>query len=310
MIRILTITNFIFILTLYTSDCFSKELKNKIIVKIQNEIITEFDIKNKILSTLALTNQEITQSKINNLKKSSVDSLIEIKLKKIELSKYKYTDDNTRINNYLNLISSNDINQLKNKFETQNLDFEQFLNEIKTEFKWQQFIYNTYSKKIDIGTVDIEEEINSYMKNQSGIEEIIISKIEILLDNNESDKEKIINLQKMIDQQGFDAVAKTLGSPIPSPSKNEMDWINKKSLSKPVYQAIQTLNIGEISKPILIQNSALILKLNDKRVSKSKNINKDELRKKIIERKKNELFQLYSRSFLSQLKNNFLIEYK
>ena len=146
--------------------------------------------------------------------------------------------------------------------------------------------------------------------NQSGIEEIIISKIEILLDNNESDKEKIINLQKMIDQQGFDAVAKTLGSPIPSPSKNEMDWINKKSLSKPVYQAIQTLNIGEISKPILIQNSALILKLNDKRVSKSKNINKDELRKKIIERKKNELFQLYSRSFLSQLKNNFLIEYK
>ena len=103
MIRILTITNFIFILTLYTSDCFSKELKNKIIVKIQNEIITEFDIKNKILSTLALTNQEITQSKINNLKKSSVDSLIEIKLKKIELSKYKYTDDNTRINNYLNI---------------------------------------------------------------------------------------------------------------------------------------------------------------------------------------------------------------
>ena len=140
MIRILTITNFIFILTLYTSDCFSKELKNKIIVKIQNEIITEFDIKNKILSTLALTNQEITQSKINNLKKSSVDSLIEIKLKKIELSKYKYTDDNTRINNYLNLISSNNINQLKNKFETQNLDFEQFLNEIKTEFRWQQFI--------------------------------------------------------------------------------------------------------------------------------------------------------------------------
>jgi peptidyl-prolyl cis-trans isomerase SurA len=310
MIKILTIVNLIIFLTLNASNCFAKKLQNKIIVKIQNEIITEFDIKNKILSTLILANQEVTQAKINSLKNSSINSLVDYKLKKIELSKYNYTADQNRLNNYLNLISSNNINQLKNKFKQQNLDFEQLLNEIKIEFKWQKFIYNNYSKKIDISTVDIEKEINSYIKNQSDIEEISISKIEVLLDNNESDKEKILNLQKMIDQQGFDVVAKTLGSPIYSSDKNEINWINKKSLSKPVFQAIQRLSVGEISEPIIIQNTALILKLNDKRVSKSNNFNKDDLRKKIIEQKKNELFQLYSKSYLSQLKNNILIEYK
>ena len=310
MIRILTIINFIIFFSFHISNCFAVELQNKIIVKIQNEIITAFEIKNKILSTLVLANQEVTQSKINSLKKSSINSLIEYKLKKIELSKYKYTADKTRLNNYLNAISSNNVNQLKNKFEQQNLDFEQLLDEIKTEFKWQKFIYNTFSKKIDIDTIDIEEEINVYIKNQSDIEEIIISKIEILLDNNESDKEKILNLQKMINLQGFDAVAQTLGSSIQAPNKSDADWINIRSLSKPIYQAVQTLDIGEISKPITVTNSLLILKLNDKRFSKSKNIDKEELRKKIIEQKTNELFQLYSRSFLSQLKNNLLIEYK
>ena len=94
------------------------------------------------------------------------------------------------------------------------------------------------------------------------------------------------------------------------PLEDTVNWINKKSLSKPVFQAIQRLSVGEISEPIIIQNTALILKLNDKRVSKSNNFNKDDLRKKIIEQKKNELFQLYSKSYLSQLKNNILIEYK
>ena len=114
----------------------------------------------------------------------------------------------------------------------------------------------------------------------------------------------------MINLQGFDAVAQTLDSSIQAPNKSDADWINVRSLSKPIYQAVQTLDIGEISKPITVQNSLLILKLNDKRFSKSKNIDKEEQRKKIIEQKTNELFQLYSRSFLSQLKNNLLIEYK
>ena len=44
--------------------------------------------------------------------------------------------------------------------------------------------------------------------------------------------------------------------------------------------------------------------------SKPKNINTTELKKNIINQKKNELFTLYSRSHLSKLKNNTYIEYK
>ena len=44
------------------------KFKNNIIVKIENEIITNFEIKNKILSTLILSNQEINQKNINSIK--------------------------------------------------------------------------------------------------------------------------------------------------------------------------------------------------------------------------------------------------
>ena len=70
------------------------------------------------------------------------------------------------------------------------------------------------------------------------------------------------------------------------------------------------MNKGDISKPIKKQNSVLFLKINDKRISKSENINIVELKNNLINQKKNELFNLYSRSHLSKLQNTSLIEYK
>ena len=70
------------------------------------------------------------------------------------------------------------------------------------------------------------------------------------------------------------------------------------------------MDIGQISNPIKRQNSILFLKLVDVRTSKVENLNIDEFKKRIIEQKKNEMFNLYSKSHLSKLKNTVLIEYK
>ena len=76
------------ILLLFTTNLAS-EIGNKIVVKVENEVITSYEVKNKILTTLFLANQEINQSNVNNYKKSAVDLLIQDKLKIIELNKYK-----------------------------------------------------------------------------------------------------------------------------------------------------------------------------------------------------------------------------
>ena len=58
--------------------------------------------------------------------------------------------DEGRINSYLKSISGNNIQNFKNKFFENNLDFELFLDEVDTEIRWQQLIYTLYGKKIDI----------------------------------------------------------------------------------------------------------------------------------------------------------------
>ena len=126
----------------------SAKIENKIIIKVENEIITNYEIKNKILVTLFLAGEKINQDNIDKLKKQSLDALIQLKLKKIELEKYQIKTNYNQVNNYLNSISSNDINGLKKSFKDNNLDYKLFINEVETSLMWQEMIYKIYSKKL------------------------------------------------------------------------------------------------------------------------------------------------------------------
>ena len=61
---------------------FSAKITSNIIIKIEDQIIPNYEIKNKILSSLVLSNQKINQENINKLKKQSLDFLINQNLKK------------------------------------------------------------------------------------------------------------------------------------------------------------------------------------------------------------------------------------
>ena len=308
--KIKYITISIILLFLFLNESSNAKFKNNIIVKIENEIITNFEIKNKILSTLILSNQEINQKNINNIKSKALDSLIQLKLKKIELSKHNIGDDLDRVNRYLNSISSKDINSLKLKFDKNNVEFDLFIEEIKTEFKWQKFIYEVYSKKINIDGVSLDGEVKKILKDKVDIIEYRISEIEVERKLNQSPKDIILDIQEKIDQLGFETTALNYSTANSSSNKGDLGWINSKSLSKKLFNVLSKMNINDISIPIEKQNVIMFLKLTDKRKTKAENINVNELKKKLISQKKNELFNLYSRSHLSKLKNKSLIEYK
>ena len=286
------------------------KIENKIILKVENKIITNYEIKNKILSSLILSNQEINQYNINKIKKQSLDSLILHKLKIIELSKYNFENDTKQINNYLNTISSNNVEGLKNRFRINGIDFKLFLNEIETQFKWQKLIYQIYSNKININEKIINFELQELINNKSELKEYRLSEIEIFSDNNDSDKDKILYVKEQIAKQGFDKTALNLSISSTAKKFGDLGWLNEKSFSNEIYKIIKNMRVGDISEPLKRQNSIIFLKLNDFKKSNTAKLDVTKIKKDLINKKKNELFNLYSKSHLSKLKNTSLIEYK
>ena len=285
-------------------------ITNRIILKVENEIITNYEVKNKILTTLVLAGDEITQENIDKLKKQALDSLIQNKLKIIELKKFKIKKNNNQINSYLNLVSRNDIAKLKNKFKDNNLDYDLFLKEVEIQTKWQNFIYLFYKEKIEINENSVKEDLKKIIENESKFQEFNISEIEILMEGNTNIEQIILDLKNKIRDEGFETAALKYSMSSSANNKGNLGWISSKSLSKEIFEVLKTMEIGQISNPIKRQNSILFLKLVNERTARVENINIEELKKRIIEQKKNEMFNLYSKSHLSKLKNTVLIEYK
>tara|TARA_Y100000389_G_C17407880_1_gene489101 strand:+ start:295 stop:1221 length:927 start_codon:yes stop_codon:yes gene_type:complete len=291
------------------NEAFSN-ISNKIIVKVENQIVTNYEIKNKILRTLLLSGQNINQENINNLKKQALDFMVQQKLKKIQIVKYNITVDENQINSYLNSISSNNIIELKNRFKNNNIDFDLYLNEIKIFFKWQKLIYQIYSNKIEIDNTNIDQELDDLINKRSEIKEFKLSEIEILRDDEKSNLKKIEEIKNELKINNFSSVAAKFSMSTSSTKKGNLGWINSSSLSKEIYNKLNVLKPGEITDPIFRQNSILFLQLNDRRTSSASNIDITQLRNNLINQKKNELFTLYSRSHLSKLRNTSTIEYK
>ena len=299
-----------FFLIFFLNGILNAKIENKIIVKVGNEVITSFEIKNKILRTLILNNSNINQENIDKLKEKVLDNLVNIKLKENELKKTNVEIDTNRINEYLSKISSNDIAKLKNLFIQNNVSFELFIDELKTEFRWQKFIYQKYSKKIEVNENSLNDEIETLLKDQLEVKEVNLSEIQLLNNQNINNKEFIQNIFDEIKQNGFENTALKFSVSSSSSEKGSLGWINIKTLSKSIYDLVSNMSPGDISEPIIQPNNILLIKLNKERKVSRTDLDKDEMKKRLIKQKENELFNLYSISHLSIIKNKYFVEYK
>lgn len=281
----------------------AKEI-TKIVVKIENEIITNYDIKSEILATLILTKKEINQKNIDNLKQNALENLIQNRLKKIELKKYNFTRNESKINQYLNSISSNNIQNIKSLFQENGIDYKSFVDNIDIELKWRNLIFNNFSKKIEINLNDIDREVKKILLNNENLISYNLSEIEI-----KKSEEKIIQVFNELKNTNFEDAVIKLSISSTSKNRGELGWVNSNLLSKEISETLEAMKIGEVSKPINRQDTVIFLKLNDKKILENSKINIDNLKSELINQKKNELFSLYSNSLLSKLRNTKFIEY-
>ena len=288
--------------------------KNKIIARVDNQIISSYELKNKVKTILFLANQNFNQENVNLVKQKALSQLIDYKLKKNQVVKFEIQLNNkNQINNHLNSLSSKyktDIEGIKNIFRSNGLDFEIYFDEVRTEFNWQKLIFDRYKNKILLNEQEIEAELSDYLKSQNDLQEYKLAEIELPFKNDSEDKDTIVEVNNEISKVSFESAAVKYSISSSASDGGDMGWINAKSLSNEMLSLISKMKVGEVSQPLVQTNRIIILKLLDQKKINIDKTDLGELRKKIVKNKKNQLLSLYSNNHLSKLKNNALIQIK
>ncbi len=299
---------FFFLIFFFNFSNVFSNINDKIIAKIGNEIITNYDIVNEVNSILALSNRPANKDEFKVLQDIAFESLKKILIKEAEIKKYKVTNYNeTDVNNYILGLEKNLRLQnitLKEQFKRYGANYDIFLKGVIINFKWNSLIYSLYKKQLDIDEELIKSELNKQIIKEKEIEEYNLS--EIVLEN--WDETKLNEIKKSISENGFEKTASLYSNSVSSTQGGSIGWVISKSISNLYLKEILKLNKTQVSEPIRINNNIVIIKLNDKRTLKQNNLNFVEIEKKIINKKKEEKLSIFSDSHYLNLEKKTYIE--
>ena len=299
---------FLILLSLF-NNAFSN-IEDRIIAKVDNEIITNYDLINEVNTILALTNKPANKNELAKLKNLAFASLKKRLIKETEIKRYKISRYNKAdINNYIQSIETNlglvqQNISLKDHFKKYGANYEIYFEGVIVNLKWNSLIYSLYIKQLDVDEELIKSELNKQIQQENKIEEFNLS--EIVLEN--WDQVKLNEIKKSIQENGFAKTATLYSDSISSTKGGSIGWVVSKSISKNYLEIISKLKKTQISEPIKINNNIVIIKLNDKRILNQNNLDLVEIEKKIIRQKKEEKLNIFSDSHYLNLEKKAYIE--
>jgi len=283
-------------------------LENKILIKIENEIITSLDVNNEYKYLIAL-NPSIKDTKENILIELAKRSILQEKIKKIVIEK---NFNNPKISqkflerilkNVYSKIGITSINEFKRYLISRNIDIENVKNKLEIEALWNELILIKFSSKVIINEKELRKRIKY---NNKFFKSYLLSEISFEVNNLKELDNKFQEISKIIDDKGFDFAALKYSVSQTSNLGGKLGWINQNSLNKNISSAINNLKIGEFTKPIKVPGGFLILQVNDIKSTKIE-VDIEEEFKKLKNYEKNNQLNQYSKIYFNKVKKDLEI---
>jgi len=271
--------------------------ENKILFKVDNEILTSLDIYNEIkyIAALNVDFKSLDEEKMFEIAKNS---LIKEKIKKIEIKKYyKETilDENFLskiISSNYSRININNYEELVIHLKRNNVDFQNLKEKISIEILWNELIFSKYASKIKIDKKELEFKIKNLEKMEK--KSYLLSEIVFNLNETYSLESYLKKIENSIKEIGFKNTALTYSTSDSAKVGGNIGWIDYSLLNSQIKNEINKIKKGEYTKPILTAGGFLILKIDDEREILN-NVN--------FEEKMNELIKIESNQQLNQFSN-------
>ncbi len=282
-------------------------VENKILIKINNEIISTIDIYNEI-KYLKLINSKLKNLSQDNIYEIARNSLIRENIKKIELLNNNISLEveekilkNIKQNFKARFNLKSDEN-LKNFLNKANLNEDDVMQKVIIESLWNSLIVKKFLKDVKIDEANIKKEIS---KKEYQLE-YNLSELVFELNDNESINSKYEIIVNRVNQKSFEDAAIFFSISESSKTGGSLGWIKESALNKKIKDNLITLKSGDLSKPIVIPGGLLIIKINDVRKIKRELDIKSEMQT-IIRKKTNEQLNQFSILYFNKIKKNVLI---
>ena len=280
-----------------------------IYAKVNNQIITNYDIKKEALY-LKILNPGLAKISENKIFQISKESLINEIIKLNEIKKiFDIKDENPFVKDYLKQLYTKLNFNSETEFETslsvsKNYSLSEIKQKLKIEILWNELIYLKYNNQVKIDKEKLMRKINNL--DESTRKEYFLSEIVFEKKRDIDFKKYSKEIIKSIEQVGFNNTANIYSISDSAKLGGKIGWVDENNLSEIIYQEIENLTEGQFTDVIQVGNNYLILKIEKIKLNKI-SINKKQELNKMIKFETNKQLNQFSKIYFDKSKINYSI---
>ena len=282
-----------------------------IVAKVNQEIITnvDLDFEKRYLVSLNPNLKKLDENRITEYAKNS---LINERVKQIEIEKkFKIVPNEELLSKVIGdiytSIGMSSLNEFENYLIQNNIDIQKVKNKISIEIAWNDLIVKLFANEIEIDQNLMNKELEKFDKKK--LENILLSEIIFTINNKKELQLKYEEIKKSVVEIGFEETARIYSLSDSRKIGGNLGWIYKNQLSQEIRNALNEINIGEFTKPIITSGGFLVLKLNDMKTENIE-IDKNAQLQKMIEFERERQFTRFSTLYYKRIYKNAEIDEK
>lgn len=254
----------IIIITLLTF-IYSKVAANvKVSLKIDGNIITNYDIKREA-SYLKVLNNNLENLDNKKILEIAQESIIKETIKKLELSKYYILDQSNPLLDQvvksfytkLNLKNEKEFSEYLKKYGFNIIDIKK---KIEIETTWNDLVTRNYQNQIKIDKKKLIKKIDNLTKDEI-VKSYLLYEIVFEKKTGESIEDLNNRIKESIKEIGFKNTATIFSVSDTSKFGGKIGWVKEENLSSKLKNELKNIKINNYSKPIFLNNNFIILKI-------------------------------------------------
>ncbi|MDF2368103.1 peptidylprolyl isomerase [Sneathiella sp.] len=246
----------------------------KIVAIVNDEIISGYDLNQRITLTILLSGFPDTQETRKQLVNPTVARLIDDRLKMQEAARFNIAVSDEQVFEAISFLEKNngmEPGQIDRMLGQSNVDIETILAQVRANLTWNRIIQERIMTRITISDEEVEAVLKR-LENNKGKSEYLLSEIYLPVESNTPEAEVRNAVANLVSQlrsgASFQRAAAQLSQSATAASGGSIGWVLEDEVPEEIAAVLPDLRPGQVSDPVrtidgyyilLVQQSRKIL---------------------------------------------------
>jgi len=246
-------------------------LAEGILVSVNNDMITSYDLKQRMLLLIVTSGVQVTQENYAAFQQQALNSLIDERLQQQEMDHWKVKVSDAEIDEEVARMAAQSNlkpDQLLAELKRVGIEPATLRAQIAAESGWNQLVGGRYHSNANVGTAQIDSLMDKVIadgqKPQYLVAEIFIDNISAGSAANALQGAKQLREQIAAKVAPFQAVARQFSNAPSAANGGDAGWLVSGNIDVSVENVLTALKPGEMSEPIVTKDGVYIYLLRQK----------------------------------------------